>query len=116
MRIVIFAGGAGRRLWPISRESSPKQFEPIVGDESTVQMAVDRVAAIREAGPDLDIIIELHSFLSCNAAIQLAEQLRPLRIYYYEEPMHSMHVENMALIARTIGIPVATGERVYTRW
>ncbi len=44
MRIVIFAGGAGRRLWPISRESSPKQFEPIVGDESTVQMAVDRVA------------------------------------------------------------------------
>lgn len=44
MRIVIFAGGAGRRLWPISRESSPKQFEPIVGNESTVQMAVTRVA------------------------------------------------------------------------
>jgi len=44
MRIVIFAGGAGRRLWPISRESSPKQFEPIVGDKSTVQMAVERVA------------------------------------------------------------------------
>jgi mannose-1-phosphate guanylyltransferase len=44
MRIVIFAGGAGRRLWPISRESSPKQFEPIVGDESTLQLAVDRVA------------------------------------------------------------------------
>lgn len=44
MRVVIFAGGAGRRLWPISRESSPKQFEPIVGEESTVQMAVDRVA------------------------------------------------------------------------
>ena len=32
MQIVIFAGGAGRRLWPISRDSSPKQFEPIVGD------------------------------------------------------------------------------------
>ena len=44
MQIVIFAGGAGRRLWPISRDSSPKQFEPIVGDESTLQLAVDRVA------------------------------------------------------------------------
>lgn len=44
MRIVIFAGGAGRRLWPISRERSPKQFEPIVGDASTLQLAVDRVA------------------------------------------------------------------------
>lgn len=46
MRIVIFAGGAGRRLWPISRESSPKQFEPIVGDESTLQLAVERVAPV----------------------------------------------------------------------
>ena len=46
MRIVIFAGGAGRRLWPISRVSSPKQFEPIVGDESTLQLAVERVAPL----------------------------------------------------------------------
>ena len=44
MRVIIFAGGAGRRLWPLSRESSPKQFEPIVADESTIQMAVGRVA------------------------------------------------------------------------
>lgn len=44
MRIVIFAGGSGRRLWPISRQSSPKQFEPIVGEYSTLQLAVDRVA------------------------------------------------------------------------
>lgn len=43
MRTVIFAGGSGRRLWPISRKASPKQFEPIVGDESTLQMAVGRV-------------------------------------------------------------------------
>lgn len=95
---------------------NPKHTGYGILPQKDLRMAVDRVAAIREAGPDLDIIIELHSFLSCNAAIQLAEQLRPLRIYYYEEPMHSMHVENMALIARTIGIPVATGERVYTRW
>ncbi len=44
MRIVIFAGGTGRRLWPISRQSSPKQFEPIVGESSTLQLAVERVA------------------------------------------------------------------------
>lgn len=44
LRIVIFAGGTGRRLWPISRQSSPKQFEPIVGEESTLQLAVSRVA------------------------------------------------------------------------
>lgn len=43
MKIVIFAGGTGRRLWPLSRKKSPKQFEPIIGDRSTVQLAVDRV-------------------------------------------------------------------------
>jgi mannose-1-phosphate guanylyltransferase len=43
MKIVIFAGGTGRRLWPLSRKQSPKQFEPILGDKSTVQLAVDRV-------------------------------------------------------------------------
>jgi len=43
MKIVIFAGGFGRRLWPLSRQASPKQFEPIIGTKSTVQMAVERV-------------------------------------------------------------------------
>ncbi len=43
MKIVIFAGGTGRRLWPISRTESPKQFEPIIDSRSTVQLAVERV-------------------------------------------------------------------------
>jgi mannose-1-phosphate guanylyltransferase len=43
MRIVIFAGGSGRRLWPISRVRSPKQFEPIIDEKSTLQLAIDRV-------------------------------------------------------------------------
>ncbi|MEZ4516401.1 MAG: sugar phosphate nucleotidyltransferase [Chloroflexota bacterium] len=43
MRALIFAGGSGRRLWPISRQASPKQFEPIIGEESTLQMAISRV-------------------------------------------------------------------------
>lgn len=43
MKIVIFAGGTGRRLWPLSRQKSPKQFEPIIGTKSTLQLAVERV-------------------------------------------------------------------------
>lgn len=43
MKAVIFAGGVGTRLWPLSRQKSPKQFEKIVGDKSTVQLAVERL-------------------------------------------------------------------------
>ncbi len=43
MKIVIFAGGVGTRLWPLSRRNTPKQFEKIVGERSTLQLAVDRL-------------------------------------------------------------------------
>lgn len=43
MKIIIFAGGAGTRLWPLSRRNSPKQFEKIKDNKSTLQMAVERV-------------------------------------------------------------------------
>ena len=43
MNVVIFAGGVGTRLWPLSRKSSPKQFEKIVADQSTLQLAAHRL-------------------------------------------------------------------------
>jgi len=43
MKIVVFAGGVGTRLWPLSRKNSPKQFEKILGNKSTLQLAVDRL-------------------------------------------------------------------------
>ncbi len=43
MKIVVFAGGVGTRLWPLSRKNSPKQFEKILGDKSTLQLAVHRL-------------------------------------------------------------------------
>ncbi|MCL5432829.1 MAG: sugar phosphate nucleotidyltransferase [Patescibacteria group bacterium] len=46
MKVVLFAGGVGTRLWPLSRKHTPKQFEKIIGDKSTLQLAVDRVSPI----------------------------------------------------------------------
>lgn len=43
MKAVIFAGGVGTRLWPLSRKNSPKQFEKIVDNKSTLQLTVDRI-------------------------------------------------------------------------
>lgn len=43
MKAIIFAGGVGTRLWPLSRKKSPKQFEKIIGDKSTLQLAAERL-------------------------------------------------------------------------
>lgn len=41
---IILVGGSGKRLWPLSRESMPKQFVPLLGEKSTFQQTLLRVA------------------------------------------------------------------------
>lgn len=46
MKVIIFAGGIGTRMWPLSRVNSPKQFDTIFNGKSTLQLAFDRVAPV----------------------------------------------------------------------
>ena len=59
LRVVIFAGGIGSRMWPLSRKSTPKQFEKIINNKSTLQLAVERV--LPEVDPE-------NIFISTNKA------------------------------------------------
>ena len=81
-----------------------------------LQLAVDRVAAMREAGPNVDIIIELHALTDATTSIQLGRELQKLNCFYYEEPTQPLNPNLFREISSKIEIPVATGERVYTRW
>lgn len=77
----------------------------------------DRLGAVREAvGPDVDIIIELHSYLSVANAIKLAEVWEEFECLFFEEPVHYNTPELHAMVAKNIKIPTAAGERIYTRW
>ncbi len=46
---VIMAGGGGTRLWPLSRQTNPKQFLKLVGEKTFFQLAVDRLSPIFDA-------------------------------------------------------------------
>jgi L-alanine-DL-glutamate epimerase-like enolase superfamily enzyme len=82
-----------------------------------MKVAVDRVAAIREAGgPEMDIIIELHALTDTNTSIQLGRELEKYRCFYYEEPTQPLNPALFKEISRKVNIPLATGERVYSRW
>ena len=82
-----------------------------------LKIAHDRVEAVRRAGGDsMDIIIEVHSLTDANSAVQLGRVLEEFNIFYYEEPTMPMNPANMREIARRVNIPLASGERIYTRW
>jgi mannose-1-phosphate guanylyltransferase/mannose-1-phosphate guanylyltransferase/mannose-6-phosphate isomerase len=48
---IILCGGSGTRLWPVSRKAYPKQFAPLIGDESLYQMTLRRFAGAEFAAP-----------------------------------------------------------------
>ena len=70
---VILSGGSGTRLWPLSRQSLPKQLLPLTGAESLLQQTVKRVSGRPEFLKPLIIANEEHRFV-------IAEQLREIGI------------------------------------
>ncbi|WP_256449220.1 mandelate racemase/muconate lactonizing enzyme family protein [Photobacterium sp. GJ3] len=85
-------------------------------ENKQLEVAVERIAAIRQAGgKDLDIIVELHSLTDTNTAIQLGKQLEKFNCFYYEEATAPEMPKLFDEIANAVNIPMATGERVYGR-
>jgi len=57
MKIVIRAGGVGTRLWPISRQDNPKQFQNIIGDKTMLRTTYERIAPALKDASDLFISV-----------------------------------------------------------
>lgn len=60
---VILSGGAGTRLWPLSRETLPKQFLPLWGSKTLFQQTVLRVTKLPECGKPMVVSSDGHRFL-----------------------------------------------------
>jgi len=85
--------------------------------DRVLRLAYNRLKAIRDAvGRDVDIIVEMHCFTDTTAAIQFDRMIEELGIYYYEEPVMPLNPKQMKKVADAVRIPIAAGERVYTRW
>ncbi len=82
-----------------------------------VQEVVDRVAAVREVGGHgLGIGIDFHGRVTKSMAKILAKELEPLHPMFIEEPVLPENNEALRDIANLTSIPIATGERMFTRW
>ena len=79
--------------------------------------AVDTVRRYREAvGNDVDLCIEIHRRLTPAEAVVLGRGIEPYRPFFYEDPILPDNLDEMALVAERIHVPIATGERLHSIW
>src|SRR5262245_6743550 len=72
---------------------------------------------VREAiGDEVDILLDLHGRLTPQMAIQYGKLFEPYQPFFLEEPCQAENPAAMAPVARALATPIATGERLFTRW
>jgi len=82
-----------------------------------IDAVLERVSSIREAvGKTFGIAIDFHGRVHKPMAKALARQLEEFNPMFIEEPVLCDNLENFIEIARHINIPIATGERLFSRW
>lgn len=82
-----------------------------------VQQVTKDFAALREKlGPEVDIAVDFHGAVPPQTALLLIKALEPYQPFFYEEPVQCQNVDVLADLARKTHIPIATGERIFTKW
>ena len=82
-----------------------------------IQDVADRLAALRDAvGFDLDVGIDFHGRVHRGMAKVLVQVLEAYRPMFFEEPVLAEHNEALRELAHHTSVPIATGERMFTRW
>lgn len=85
--------------------------------QEVLRMGARRMEAIRLAvGEDVDIIVENHGETDVSSAIQFGRMLEPYHVFFYEEPVSPLNPDMTAYVQEKLSIPLAAGERIYTRW
>ena len=88
-----------------------------IASKEVVDRAVALFAAKREAaGPGADIAIDFHGAIQPQTSKLLIKALEPYQPFFIEEPVQCQNVDIMADIARGTHLPIAAGERIFTKW
>lgn len=81
-----------------------------------VDLVIGRLAAVRQAvGPYVDIIMENHAYTDAQSAVQLGQMAEQYGVLFFEEPTTPSPKVNK-FVADRVKIPIAQGERIYSRW
>lgn len=100
----------------VGPNSSRQAFKYLEG-QMFVEEVAERFKALRdEHGSGVDIGVDFHGAVQPTTAIALMKALEPYHPWFYEEIVQALNVDVMAELAAKTHIPIATGERIFTKW
>lgn len=112
-----FKNGIAKGFRAFKTGVAKKQPFKIIETPAAIGYAAERFAELREiAGDNIDIGIDFHGAISPQSAKLLIKALEPYQPMFIEEPVQCQNVDIMAEIARGTHLPIATGERIFTKW
>lgn len=89
----------------------------LVDSYEKIKEAVRKIKKVRQlVGDKVDIMLDFHGRLSPTMAIIACEEFAPYHPFFVEEPCLPENVDAMLRVARKTNIPIATGERLFTRF
>ena len=92
-------------------------FDPRQPSLESMELCAKFCKLIREAvGTKADLLFGTHGQFTASGAIRFAKQIEPYNPLWFEEPTPPDRPEEMALVARGTSIPIATGERLTTKY
>ena len=98
-------------------KGDPFDHQGIFIDRESERRAIEKMRRVREhVGDDVELLVEAHGRLSPSDAIRVGLELEEYRPFMYEEPVPPENLEALKKVADSINIPIATGERLYTKW
>ncbi len=88
-----------------------------IGGHGAIEQAANMLGGIRDAvGDQLEVGVDFHGRVHKTMAAQLMKEIEPYRVLFVEEPVLPWNEEDLIDLHRVANIPIATGERLYTRW
>jgi galactonate dehydratase len=86
-------------------------------DRAALEAAIAQVRAVRQAvGPKIDLMLDVSAELTTDAIIGFARKVEDQDIMFLEEPVDPSDVEALKKVSEHVHIPIAVGERLYTRY
>jgi galactonate dehydratase len=96
---------------------TPSELLAPLDTPAAIQRVINRVTAVRDAvGPQVDVAIDCHGRFSTAMSRRVLPLVEPLQPLFVEEPVLPEHTRDLDAVVRSTTIPVATGERLYSRW